>query len=309
MPCFCLYRISICRELDPGVIMRRLLFVLSAMLVGLAAPARAQDTITLQASAPIMDAEINNRPVRLEVDLRFPRALALSTEAAQRLRVRRIPFANARIGIEGSDDTLLGRIARPRVVFAGEEDERAFAAIFGVPVTRRADGLVGPGVLPYNTIIVRLGPDQPGARDIVFPMEDADNWRVETQIGGETLQVMFDVTAGPTIFNRTASRLFDRPDGIVPVGDVVRLPLILGLETMMQPVETDFTVVGLDLGATYARTNAALIGATEPDAIVSEAEARNPPPPNVTLGRDALSPCSSITVDRRARRLTLRCVV
>jgi hypothetical protein len=52
-----------------------------------------------------------------------------------------------------------------------------------------------------------------------------------------------------------------------------------------------------------------LIGATEPDAIVSETQARNPPPPNVTLGRDALSVCSSITVNRRARRLTLRCVV
>ncbi len=288
--------------------MRRLLFALGALVCGLTTQAWAQDSITLQAGSPIIDAEINGRPVRLEVDLRFPRALALSTEAAQRLRVRRIPFANARIGIEGSDDTLAGRIARPRVVFQGEEDERAFAAIFGVPVTRRADGLVGPGVLPYNTIVVRLGPDQPGARDITFPMEDADDWRVSTQVGGETLQVLFDVSAGPTIFNRTASRLFDRPGGLVPVGDLARLPLILGLETMMQPVETDFTVAGLALGSTYARTNAPLIGATEPDAIVSESQARNPPPPNVTLGREALSPCSSITVDRRARRLTLRCV-
>lgn len=287
--------------------MRQLFFILSALVASLAGPAWAQDSITLQAAGPIIDAEINRRPVRLEVDLRFPRALALSTEAAERLRVRRIPFAGARIGIEGSDDTLSGRIARPRVVFDGEEDERAFAAIFGVPVTRRADGVVGPGVLPYNTIIVRLGPDQPGARDIVFPMEDADVWRVNADVGGETLQVMFDVSAAPTIFNRTASRLFDRPGGLVPVGDVVRLPLILGLETMMQPVDTELTVAGLDLGATYARTNAALLGATEPDAIVSETQARNPPTPNVTLGRDALSTCSSITVDRRARRLTLRC--
>jgi hypothetical protein len=287
--------------------MRRLFFILSALVASFAGPAWAQDSITLQAAGPIIDAEINRRPVRLEVDLRFFRALALSTEAAERLRVRRIPFAGARIGIEGSDDTLSGRIARPRVVFEGEEDERAFAAIFGVPVTRRADGVVGPGVLPYNTIIVRLGPDQPGARDIVFPMEDVDVWRVNAEVGGETLQVMFDVSAAPTIFNRTASRLFDRPGGLVPVGDVVRLPLILGLETMMQPVDTELTVAGLDLGATYARTNAALLGATEPDAIVSETQARNPPPPIITLGRDALSTCSSITVDRRARTLTLRC--
>lgn len=288
--------------------MRRFLLTLAALLLGLAPPAFAQDAITLDASpVPIVDAEINGRSVRLEVDLRFPRGLALSNAAAERLRVRRLPLAGIRIGIEGSDSLLRGRIARPRVVFGGEEGARAFSGVFPAPVSTRADGVIGPGVLPYNVVTVRLGPEPANARDIVFVLEDADDWEVRAQVGGQELRVQFDPGNRASVFNRPAARLFDHSGAINSVGDVAQIPLILGLSTMMQPVQTALTVEGLALGPAYARTNAPLLGATEDDAVVVAAEADDPPPPSVILGRDALSACSSISVDRRARRLTLRC--
>jgi len=287
--------------------MRRFLLVFAACAL-LTAPAHAQDAITLDANpVPIVDADINGRPVRLEVDLRFPRGLALSREAAERLRVRRVPLLGVRIGIEGSDATLAGRIARPRLVFDGEEATSAFSGVFPAPVSTRAVGVIGPGALPYDVVTVRLGPEPANARDIVFPMEDADEWEVSAQVGGETLLVQFDPGNRASIFNRSAARLFDHSGAIVSTGDVAEIALILGLSTMMQPVETALSVEGLSLGQAYARTNAPLLGATEEDAVVVVAEADDPPPPNVTLGRDALSACSSISVDRRARRLTLRC--
>lgn len=280
--------------------------VLAAML--LTPFAAAQDTITLDASpAPLIDAEINGRPVRLEVDLRFREWLALSSEAATRLQVRRSPIGRIRMGIEGSDAVLVGRVGIPRVVYPDGEDARAPTGIFPTPVTARADGVVGPGALPYDRITIRLRPDQPGARDIAFDLEDRDDWRISAEIGGESLQVRFDPINAATVFNRPASRLLDRTGGIVATGDVVRLPLILGLETMMQPVQTDLTFAGLPLPNAFARTNSGLFGALEEDAIVVEAEPRDPPPPAVIIGTEALAPCSSITVDRRARRLTLRC--
>jgi hypothetical protein len=287
--------------------MRQIVLVFMALAL-LAAPAQAQDAITLDANpVPIVEAEINGRPVRLEVDLRFPRGLALSREAAERLRVMRLPIVGVRIGIEGSDATLAGRIARPRLVFDGEEATRAFSGVFPAPVSTRADGVIGPGVLPFNVVTVRLGPEPANARDIVFPLEDADDWEVSTQVGGETLIVRFDPSKSASIFNRPAARLFDHSGAITSTGDVAEIPLILGLSTLMQPVETALSVGGLSLRPAYARTNAPLLGATEEDAVVVTAEAQDPPPPNVTLGRDALSSCSSISVDRRARRLTLRC--
>ena len=94
---------------------------------------------------------------------------------------------------------------------------------------------------------------------------------------------------------------------IVADGELTREPVILGLTTMMQPVRTILTIEGLALGTTLARTRAPLLGALDEDTIVVTAPSGNPTPPAVTLGRAALSACSSISVNRRARQLTLRC--
>lgn len=269
----------------------------------------AQTSVTLDASAgaPIVEAQINNRPVRLEVDLRLPRGLALSQPSAERLRVRRVPLMNANVGIEGGG-TVRARLARPRLVFAGE-DTRAFGIIMPTTVSARADGAIGPGVLPYDVVVVRLRPDQAGARDFTFALEDADAWTFERQVGGQTLRITFDVSNQATVFNRPAARLFDAAGAIPAAGEVREIPLIIGLSTLMQPVTTELRFEGLGLGPSYARTNAPLLGANEDDAVVVEAEGDGPAP-SLTLGRGALdqAQCSSISVDRRARRLTLRCV-
>jgi hypothetical protein len=277
-----------------------------------AAPAAAQSTLTLDATAgpPIVDAQINGRPVRLEVDLRFPRGLAMSQAAAQRLGVRRVPFLAISVGIEGSGAELRGRLARPRITFPGgaeldTESTRAFAGIFPAPVSLRADGVIGPGALPYDVITVTLGPDQPGARDIVFALEDADEWEPQTSLAGEQVTLSFDVASRASVFNRTASRRFDESGAIVSAGEVAPVPLILGLTTLMQPVQTALAVEGLALAPAYARTNAPLMGATEEDVIVVRAESEHRP--SLSIGRGALERCSSIRVERRARRMTLRC--
>lgn len=287
------------------------LVLLGAMLA--AAPAAAQTAITLNADpVPIIEAEINGRPVRLEVDLRFPRGLALSTAAAERLRVRRAPLLSVGVGIEGSDATLRGRVARPRIVFPGgveldTESTRAFAGIFPAPVSTRADGVIGAAALPYDVITIALGPEPSDARDLVFPIENERGpWAPHADVGGQRLTIMFGLADGASVFNRPATRLFDGSGAITPVGEVAPVPLILGLSTLMQPVETGLTFEGLALTPAYARTNAPLLGAIEEDAIVISAEAEERPP-SLTLGRAALARCSFIRIDRRARQMTLRC--
>jgi hypothetical protein len=277
-----------------------------------ALPASAQTSITLNANpAPIIEAQINGQPVRLEVDLRFPRGLAMSRAAAERLRVRRVPFLGIGIGLEGSDATLSGRLARPRIVFPGgaemdTESTRAFAGIFPAPVSTRADGVIGPGALPYDVVTIILGPDPANARDIVFTLEDADIWAPDVDVGGERVRIMFGLSDRVSIFNRAASRRYDHSGAITSTGELAETPTILGLRTLMQPVETTLTMDGLPIAPAYARTNAPLLGATEEDAIVVRAEAEETPPA-IMLGRTALAGCSSIRVERRTRRMTLRC--
>ncbi|MEQ1492252.1 MAG: retropepsin-like aspartic protease [Terricaulis sp.] len=280
-----------------------------ALLAGLclATPALAQTSITLDATpVAIIDAQINGRPVRLEVDPRMPDMLALSTPAAERLGVRRLPFAQARVGIDGGG-SMDGRIARPNIRF-GQRSARNFAGIFGVPVSTRADGVIGPGSLPYDIVTLRLGPDAANARNIVLPLEDPDLWTVHTDVGGHALRVTFDVANEATVLNRAAARSFDREGAIPVAGELAERPIILGLSTNMQPVTTTLTVFGLSLGPTFARTSAPLLGALEDDAIIAEGEASETPP-SLMLGRAALTQagCSSISVNRRTRQLTLRC--
>lgn len=280
-----------------------------ALLAGLclAAPAAAQTSITLDAApVAIIEAQINGRRVQLEVDPRMPDMLALSTSAAERLGVRRLPLAVIEVGIDGGG-SMRGRIARPNIRF-GQRSARNFAGVFRAPVSTRADGVIGPGSLPYDVITIRLGADAPSHRDIVMPLEDADIWTTDAEVGGQSLRLTFDVANEASILNRAAARLFDSR-GVIPVaGDLAERPLILGLSTNMQPVTTELTVHGLSLGPTFARTIAPLLGALEADAIVAEGEASDSRPA-LALGRAALTQagCSSISVNRRTRQLTLRC--
>lgn len=273
----------------------------------LAAPAAAQTSITLDAApVAIIEAQINGRRVQLEVDPRMPDMLALSTSAAERLGVHRLPLAVIEVGIDGGG-SMRGRIARPNIRF-GQRSARNFAGVFRAPVSTRADGVIGPGSLPYDVITIRLGADAPSHRDIVMPLEDADIWTTDAEVGGQSLRLTFDVANEASILNRAAARLFDSR-GVIPVaGDLAERPLILGLSTNMQAVTTELTVHGLSLGPTFARTIAPLLGALEADAIVAEGEASDSRPA-LALGRAALTQagCSSISVNRRTRQLTLRC--
>lgn len=292
---------------NPGEMnMRRLLFVLSALAAVLATAASAQEAITLNAlPVPLVDAEINGRPVRLELDLRMPEALAMSNAAGERLRVRRVPFAAVRIGVDGSEATLRGRIARPRLEFGGETS-RAFTGLFPTPISRHGDGLIGPAALPQEVVTVVIGPELAGARDMVFALRDPDVWSVDATIGGEPLVVWFNLSEQASVLNRSASRMFDASGAIVASGDLREAQLIMGISTLMQPVESALTFEGIALTPLLARTNAPLLGAIEEDALVVVGNAESSPPA-ISIGRAALSRCSSIRGDRRARTLTLRC--
>lgn len=176
-------------------------------------------------------------------------------------------------------------------------------------MTTRADGVIGSGALPYDVITIELNPEPPGARDIVLALEDADNWSPRVNVGGQDVVLQFNVAGAATVFNRSAARLFDGAGAVPASGELAETPLILGLRTLMQPVETQLTVEGLSLPAAFARTNAPLLGALEEDAIVIAADSGEAPPPSVTLGRAALSRCAYLRVDRRTRQMTLRCAV
>lgn len=267
-------------------------------------PALAQTSITLRAvPVAIVEAQINNRPVRLEVDPRLPDVLVLNPAAAERLRVRRVPFVAARVSLDES--YMRGRIARPRIEFGAAGASRATTGIFNVPATDRADGVIGPGVLPHDIIRIELGSGGTG-RTIQFPLANADSWEVGAELGGLNLQVVFDLSNAHSTFNRSASAHLDQSGGIVAQGEVREIPMLLGLRAQAQPVQTALNLHGLPLASAVARTRAPLEGALDEETLVVTAEGEETPP-RVWIGRATLATCSSITVNRRTRMLTLEC--
>lgn len=280
-----------------------ILFLCSIILA--APPATAQSLLALPADpVPIVEVEINGRQVRLEVDLRLPDVIVLNPDAARRLGVRRVPLFAAGIGL---DDALIrGRIARPRIVFAGAGSTRAMTGIFNVPASHRADGLIGPGALPYDIVRIDLQPAHEGDREISFVLVDPDIWEPTVSVGNLDIEVSFDLANASSTFNRTAAALLDDAGAIVPDGAHSETPMLLGLRAQTQPVRTELTLAGLGLGPVVARTRSPLIGATDEETIVVRAEA-DVPPPSLWVGREALARCSSISVDRNSRRLSLRC--
>lgn len=278
------------------------LLIVIALLAG--SPAAAQTSITLNADpVPIVDAELDGKPARLEVHLRFSESLLLNQSAADRLGIRPALVGRRVVSADGATQ-LRGRPIRPRIVINGRQS-RALAGVFTTPVTARADGIIGPPALPFDTVTVVLGPERPGMRDITLPLATDQRWTASGDVGGHSMFLQFDVSQRRSIISRSASRLFDGEGAIVADGAQTNETIILGLSTRVQPVRTELRAFGLAIAPAVARTDAPLLGEAGADIVV--VESTRPPPPGVTIGREALSRCSSIRSDRPARTMTLRC--
>lgn len=271
--------------------------------------ASAQAELTLHANpVPIVTVEINGVPMNLEVDTQSAQGMiVVNTAVARRIGLRPSMFGRVRIGVDGSDTMLAGRTTRPSVAFLNGTEARTVVGIFGVPVSSRADGVIGVDALPYDTVTIVLGQAAPAERSIVLPALAPGSWRARSQVGGQDYIVGFHLERRETVINRRASGLLDQAGLLQAHGDLVEATTILGLTTAIQPVRTNLRIEGLALGPTLARVNAPLLGAIEEGAVVVTSTEPASSQPAIFLGREALSRCSSITSSRRARTLTLRC--
>jgi|CXWL01.1.fsa_nt_gi hypothetical protein len=271
--------------------------------------AAAQTDLTLRADpVPIVRVQINGAPVNLEVDTQSADGVVMMNSAfARRLGLTPAMFGRMRVGVDGSDAMLVGRIARPSITLADGNEVRAVVGIFGVPVSSRADGVIGIDTLPYETVTIILAEAASAERSVVLPTLAPGSWRTRSQIGGRDYIIGFHLQRGATVINRRASDVLDGAGQLQANGGLVEATAILGLTTAMQPVRTDLRVEGLTLGTTLARVNSPLLGAIEEDAIVVTAAGPALSQPAIFLGREALSRCSSMTSSRSAQTLTLRC--
>lgn len=268
------------------------------------------DELRLDASqgAPMVQATVNGRPVRLIVDTTLPALAVLTPDAATRLGVRRIPIVTAQMELDG-DAVLQGRIGRPEIVFGNGRTRRTVVALLRAEAELGADGLIGPGALEYDNVRFVLHPGAQTGRTRDIQLRTANHWLWDDDIADHEVVATIDLGRRQSLLGR---RLTERlvEDGVLsPVDGIWRTTFRLGIGMNVQTLAPRSGANDLALGEIIGHTDDILFPpeALEDDIIVVEGRSGRSLGPTLYLGRSALAGCSEITYDRNAGQLRLSC--
>lgn len=264
---------------------------------------------------------VNGVPVRLRID---PAAVAMPTVAsdvAARAGLKAGPFqvsyAVGPVSVEGR--TALGRIDLGR----GPETRRI--AWWDRRRDRSADAVVGPGGVPAPVVRFRLRPTRSGERVATLRMIGqgglADRWAglyALATLDGRPIRIRFDPQRPSTATAAVGLALARVHDGVAEGGSFPT-EIAFGVErpVRMLRLARPFEVGPLSIDRLLVRVadhgNAAGIATArvppDPDeVVVTGRRERDRSRDRITIGRDQLDRCSSITFDKRTRQVRLSCV-
>lgn len=297
---------------------------LAALLV--AAPAAAQPTVELiaapQAYVPIV---IKGATVRARVALGFDKALLLNLAPAQAARLKAFPVIGKRTIknalIPGGEAVARGNLYGARI--AGRPKTTVPTVWIDKAIAAEADGIVSVFALDAERVTVRQPAAPAGGRTYTLTRDGKGDPAVKLRVGGETLTVALDLVSPETIMNARAAAALE-------AAGLVRRSGAVGLWTPFPNVRLPFerltpapgaTLAGLPLVRPAGRITEARAKALDAAAqagtstVTDDADAitvtakreRRRSDPWVLIGRDVLSRCSLIVLDRPGERWLLTC--
>jgi hypothetical protein len=262
--------------------------------------------------------QINDRPYRLEIEPEGGAARIANPEVAKILALK-----PSMIGGLHSVGPVTLRAASDSVRFdiAGTKSkDRLFW--FDRPASTTADGIIHPSLLPYSKIRLILGPVAAGERETTMPMEGSGVFGIgggygKYRYGEVDFDVSFSLKRRETLASAPVGvELAAGPGG--NFAEETRQALIrFGVE---RPVRTmvlkqPWLLFDRPLSAVLVRVSdfgdASTIpdgAAVDQDEIVVTGKAKKKARYLVTLGRDFLSGCSSLTYDKKAKLIRLSCL-
>lgn len=294
------------------------LAILGSSLVGAAPPPRAERVIR---AGELVSAQIAGVPVRLLVDPGVPSFGMVTADIATRAGLKAGPFGLAyRVG----PVRVPGRTAVARVDL-GNGPEKKRIGWTERPFIPGIDGSIGPGGLKDDVMRFVLREPVAGEREHVLPMIDgvglfggAEGLFGRIMLDGEPVRIVFDLRRAENMTSAGVATTIARVhDG--RLGEERRmLPIVFGVE---RPVRTltlgrPLAIGPLSVARISVRTvdfgNAEGIQAegTSPDpseVVVTAKGKRDRSNDRITVGTDALAGCSSITFDKPAKLVRLRC--
>lgn len=292
---------------------------MAALLAAAGGAAKPRAAELIVAPDGMRPSSVAGVPARLRVDPAAPGMPVLNPALAARAGLKAGPFAASYavgpVVITGS--TAVARIdlgagpVKRRVTWT----TRAYSDA--------ADAVVGPGGLPDPVIRFQLRAPRPGERVAVLPMAKAGGlfggWGLTLAtltVDGGPVRVRFDprrpttATAGAAVaLARAHGGALEGPPAAADIAWGVQRPvraMRLARPLAIGPLPLDRLLVRVsDYGAT---TSIGEAGASDPDEVVVVAKGKRDRSRDVlTIGRDQLDRCSSITFDKRARQVRLSC--
>lgn len=206
--------------------------------------------------------------------------------------------------------------------FAFGSDSRSLRTLwFDKPVAPDFDGELSPAAVPQQRIVLNTG--RPAATTLTsFPLQ-VDGKRVGTtlKIGEADIFVMFNPLAQQSMASASAGQEIAKVNGGIWSGQQEQAAIYLGVQrpvrelTLAHPLK----LATLDISKLLVRDNGRVTGVAEPmdqsadsnevtlPAVTVNAQTQAKPSYRLTLGRDVLEHCASITFDKAAKRIDLRC--
>lgn len=294
---------------------RSLKLILAFGLATSAGPAFASDLLLRAGGGHVVEAHINGRPLRLRVDPESPGYVILNPAAAERVGVQ---------PSQGHSRTIIGPV---RV-----RGEQAIVPVrFGSIVTRKqvvwtdreavsvADGTISPADLPYDRVIMQLGAPQPGEHTVRLPMHFDRSLSLYHSLVFDGRPVHFRISTirAESLATAAAGALLSQEYGSTWLGELRPMMIKYQIVRPVRPLALDAPVAFAGrpfirfLVRTTDHRGQAILPSDQSDdldeILVTAEIGREPPRYVVSLGRNWLSGCSSLTWDNVAREMSLSC--
>jgi hypothetical protein len=284
-----------------------------------AAPPPDDERIVDAASGALVDVTINGRPLKLRLDLEAADWIMLNAASA------------ARAGLDGSMFKLDYKVGTVKVkinssltrvrVGPYNKKRRIFWADRPV-VNAPADGTISPTHLAENRVTMRFHASLPGERIIELPVDHSmiRGLRHKVEVGGEDVWVAFAPLQARSVATAAAgAHLSTISDGHW-AGPPEPVRIFLGVERPGRPMELrktlqldgvssrGFLVRTSDYRGDYQLPQDEEEKADPDEVVITGKTKKGSAKLWLTLGKDSLGRCSSITHDKRRKMLILRCL-
>ena len=266
------------------------------------------------ANDELVDATVNGHAVRLRVEIGHT-GLVLNPDTAARLGLLSTVSGKAMVGpVEVKAYSAVADVT------SGPGTSRQRIYWYERSITDGADGIITLADLPYRNVTLRLSPPRAGEVETVLQtMVNHDSIVYRLPVAGSTIDVRFYLDRDRTTATSAAAAILGESHGGKWSGEERQYPITLGIERAVRPMTLAKPVnIGdagsLDVSQFLARmrdwkgkTELPVDPAQEGQPIVVEGNRGSRSEYFLTLGRDVLDRCSSVTYERETQILRLRC--